>query len=132
MTVLTNLYYTHAWVLLGFFFFFFFFSRLFYHKFEQTHKEHYEQQLSLKDREIHEKNKEIDQLKKELEKGEVCSLARWILNQDHSSLPLERQPSLQNSGLGLTQLASSTGPPHQQSLSTPVSAQFTACNCINN
>ena len=42
-----------------------FFSRLIYRKFEQTHKEHYE---SLKDREIHEKNKEIDQLKK---KGEV-------------------------------------------------------------
>ena len=51
------------------------FSRLFYHKFEQTHKEHYEQQLRLKDREIQEKNKEIDQLKKELEKGEVCGLS---------------------------------------------------------
>ena len=45
------------------------FSRLIYHKYELMDSQGI---LSLKDREIQGKNKEI---KKELEKGEVCSLA---------------------------------------------------------
>ena len=85
------------------------FSRLIYHKYELTYSQGI---LSLKGREIQGKNKEI---KKELEKGEVSSLAivDGYSNSINSFLSLECQTSHLNSDLGLTQSA--------------INAQFTSC-----